>query len=306
MLLEKNGTQQSSQQHARLFERSSESKSDTTRSTFAAASTVDATNATSASTHENWRGAPIGDGEDTIDSYHSYDHRPPPHLSGSNHDNDPRDTVLLNYTIYPCPNRGVGRLISGQDSRYYELREPFNEEYKEKNPKFVCDLETITTTSRHKPCVVYSFGSYDEISFEVGIVQATASQCEVHIFDPVRRPDKRTALKNHIKVYRMGLAGTDGEDDEKFKTLATIMAELGHSHIHILKIDVEGAEEGCLSNMRDSGVLAHVDQVAVEFHSDELMKQGLDILVDAGFGIVYARREDRCGWCTEVSLARIQ
>ena len=109
LLLEKNGTQQSSQQHARLFERSSESKSDTTRSTFAAASTVDATNATSASTHENWRGAPIGDGEDTIDSYHSYDHRPPPHLSGSNHDNDPRDTVLLNYTIYPCPNRGVGR-----------------------------------------------------------------------------------------------------------------------------------------------------------------------------------------------------
>jgi hypothetical protein len=101
--------------------------------------------------------------------------------------------------------------------------------------------------------------------------------------------------------------GMSGQDNGKFKTLRTIMTELGHSHIHYLKIDVEGHERESLPNMLTSGVLANnVDQVAIEFHSVPLMQQGLDILIQAGFGIVYARREDRCPECTEVTMAKIK
>lgn len=114
------------------------------------------------SAKENWRDAPIGDGEDTPDSYHSYDHRP----TGS----DPRDTLLQQYTIHPCPNNGIGTMVSGQDPRYYELDPPDNEAHKERNPKFLCDVTKIPD-SPHQPCVVYSFGSWDEISFEVCTVE---------------------------------------------------------------------------------------------------------------------------------------
>ena len=110
----------------------------------------------SSSVVENWRMAPIGDGEDTVDSYHSYDHRP--------HGTDPRDVLLQQRTIHPCPNHGMGMMVSGQDPRYYEMNK--DKRYKERNPKFICNPAGIVD-SPHKPCVVYSFGSFDDISFEV-------------------------------------------------------------------------------------------------------------------------------------------
>ena len=119
---------------------------------------------------EDWRGAPVGDGEDTIDSYHSYDHRPPGH--------DPRDVLLKKYSIHPCPKGGIGTMVSGQDSRFYELSPPANAAFKERNPKFLCDVAKIPD-SPHQPCVVYSFGSWDEISFEVC--------CTIFIFEILRK-----------------------------------------------------------------------------------------------------------------------
>jgi hypothetical protein len=104
---------------------------------------------------EDWRRAPVGDGEDTPDSYHSSDHRPP--------GNDERDVLLMQYKIHPCPNGGVGSMVSAEDPRYFEMNE---QRYKERNPKFICDAAGLANTP-HPPCVVYSFGSFDEISFEV-------------------------------------------------------------------------------------------------------------------------------------------
>lgn len=95
-------------------------------------------------------------------------------------------------------------------------------------------------------------------------------------------------------------------DNGKIKKVSTIMAELGHSHVHILKIDVEGHERVSLPALFKDGTLNQVDQLSIEFHSVELLQSGLDLLVNkAGFGIVYARGEDRCPWCTEVSLVKL-
>jgi Methyltransferase FkbM domain len=114
----------------------------------------------------------------------------------------------------------------------------------------------------------------------------TKHECQVHIFDPILRPGKKVAARHNFSVYDMGLSG---HEHDKYKRLDTIMKELGHSHIHVLKIDIEGGERGALPHLKRHGSLEHVDQLAIEFHTSDLMKQGLDILVSSGFGIVYAR-----------------
>jgi len=50
------------------------------------------------------------------------------------------------------------------------------------------------------------------------------------------------------------------------KTLDTIMKELGHDHIDILKVDVEGSEYAFLEHALEKGNLQHVDQLTVEWH----------------------------------------
>ena len=138
---------------------------------------------------------------------------------------------------------------------------------------------------------------------QIGMNKATDYKCAIHTFDPEKLPTQETATRNRFHVHDMGISDTD---NGKFRRVSTIMIELGHSHIHVLKIDVEGHEKESLPALVKDGTLAHVDQLSIEFHSVQLMKEGLDLLVQAGFGIVYARREDRCGWCTEVSLVKLR
>ena len=97
--------------------------------------------------------------------------RPPPPLV------DERDRVLQEHVFVPCL-RGNGLLVGGKDTR------PHGREDGE--PKYVCDVHQL---GKDKPCVVYSFGSYNEIMFEVGI-KALAPQCvqfEFHRVDMLKR-----------------------------------------------------------------------------------------------------------------------
>lgn len=225
-----------------------------------------------------WQGgAPVGDGEDTVDSYHLYNHVPK--------STDPRDVLLKKYPLYPCN----GTMVSGQDERFENGRHP---EYKERNPKFLCNLHTIKS-----PCVIYSFGSWDEISFEVGM--DAILKCDLHVFDPSKLPDKETAVKHHFTTHSWGISAKN--IGENMKTLGTIMRQLGHDYVDVLKMDVEGAEEEALPEMK-SLLSEKVGQIAMEFHSVEWMSIGMDILQEAGFQMVFARREDRCGDCTEVTM----
>lgn len=137
----------------------------------------------------------------------------------------------------------------------------------------------------------------------MGFNKATDNKCDVHTFDPAKLPPADVASRNHFTAHDMGIADAD---NGKFKRVSTIMKEFGHSHIHVLKIDVEGHEKESLPNLLQEGTLEHVDQLSLEFHSVQLMKEGLDLMQQAGFGIVYARREDRCGWCTEVTMVKIR
>ena len=50
------------------------------------------------------------------------------------------------------------------------------------------------------------------------------------------------------------------------KTLPTMMQELGHHRITILKVDIEGSEYLFLQQMLDSGICRRVDQLVLEWH----------------------------------------
>jgi hypothetical protein len=146
--------------------------------------------------------------------------------------------------------------------------------------KWVSDPQSLKTGT-----VVYSFGAGDDISFDTEM--AGLYGCEVHCFDPtpsvVRdfascRPGQPVG-KGIFRFHAMGLGPVSLDpnqadvlvlEDEKCKVkrLSEIAAELGHSHIDILKVDIEGGEMAALTEILTSGTLARlsVKQLLVEFH----------------------------------------
>jgi FkbM family methyltransferase len=50
------------------------------------------------------------------------------------------------------------------------------------------------------------------------------------------------------------------------KTLKTVMNELGHTHVDLLKVDVEGSEYAFLEEAVDTSALLGVDQLTLEWH----------------------------------------
>ena len=78
------------------------------------------------------------------------------------------------------------------------------------------------------------------------------------------------------------------------KTLPTIMKELGHKRVHVLKIDVEGSEWLFLEDMFDRMGCPPVDQITVEFHHFDFdSRYGMIPQVMAVTNLLRA-----CGWKT--------
>ena len=139
--------------------------------------------------------------------------------------------------------------------------------------------------------IVYSVGIGDDISFDLDLVRQIG--VTVHAFDPT--PEslawlEGTALPDSFVVHGVALSARDGElalyphanpdyvsssilpvahvspDAVRVpgRRLATLMEELGHAHVDLLKMDIEGAEYEVLEDILASGV--DVRQLLVEFH----------------------------------------
>ncbi len=130
--------------------------------------------------------------------------------------------------------------------------------------KWTCLMPELETK---EDCVVYSFGVNYEVSFEVEIAKRT--KCQIYAFDYTVSGVPEIAQNNpKIHFYRWGL----GAKDETlygypFKTLPSIMKTLGHTHIDILKVDIEGSEWQVFEQM-NTPVLA--DQLLIELHLDKV------------------------------------
>jgi len=164
--------------------------------------------------------------------------------------------------------------------------------------------------------VVYSVGVGRDVSFDLSLIDRFG--VTVHAFDPTPRSRdwvRGQDLPAGFVFHEVGLAATDGSasfrppaDDDHVsyamtattddagdsirapvRRLTTLMQDLGHDRLDLLKLDIEGGEYEVLEDLVRQSV--KVDQLLVEFHHRmpefgvEKTKQAIARLNDAGFRI---------------------
>ena len=136
--------------------------------------------------------------------------------------------------------------------------------------------------------VVYSVGIGEDISFDLALIERFG--CKVHGFDPTPRSLawlEAQALPERFVVHPYGIADIDGtlgftppanpahvshsvlgngaeRVELPVKRLETVLRELGHERLDVLKLDIEGAEYAVLDALLETGPLPR--QLCVEFH----------------------------------------
>lgn len=139
--------------------------------------------------------------------------------------------------------------------------------------------------------VLYSFGIGEDISFDEEVIRQFG--CTVYGFDPTPKSIdwvKSREVPPGFHFIPVGISSRSGKVDfylpknpsfvsgsayihndveEKIEvpmqTLPEIMAQLGHTEIDVLKMDIEGAEYEVIDHILSSGI--PVGQLLIEFHS---------------------------------------
>jgi FkbM family methyltransferase len=159
---------------------------------------------------------------------------------------------------------------------------------------------TIRTSLLSSESVVYSAGVGRDISFEHAL--ADRFGMKILLLDPSPTGLETMESPNHqrkeFEFLPVALAGHEGElllsppgnPEEgswvsetsqtknksesaqmvrvKCETVSSLMKKFGHTHVDLLKIDIEGAEYGVLEAIMQSGI--RIRQIAVEFHNGVL------------------------------------
>jgi FkbM family methyltransferase len=148
--------------------------------------------------------------------------------------------------------------------------------------------------------VVYSFGIGEDISFDEAIIKRHS--CRVFGFDPTPKSIdwvKKQKLPVRFHFFEYGISNKTGSVDfylpnnpehvsgsatvqlnvndkekiiVKMKSLNDIVTELGHSHIDILKMDIEGTEYEVIEDILNSKI--SITQILIEFH-DRFVENGM-------------------------------
>jgi len=140
-----------------------------------------------------------------------------------------------------------------------------------------------------KDSIVYSFGVGEDISFDLALIKQYG--LNVYAFDPTPLAIKfaKENLTLHFNFKSIGLGNRDEftkfylSTDERdisgsiidkndnaafiqveMKKLSSIMKELNHTQIDLLKMDIEGSEYAVLENILEENI--HPKQILVEFH----------------------------------------
>ena len=174
---------------------------------------------------------------------------------------------------------------------------------------------TIPAGLLNESSVVYSAGIGTDVSFDQEVIRRFG--CEVHGFDPTPRSTlwvDNQQLDKRFHFHALGFSRRDAEvpfqppqNDEHVsftaaqpdsgglmlpvRRLTTIMHDLGHHHVDLLKMDIEGFEYDVLPDMIECRIFPRA--IAVEFHhrmhhfSDDDTKNAVQALVSAGYGLFH-------------------
>jgi FkbM family methyltransferase len=161
----------------------------------------------------------------------------------------------------------------------------------------------------------YSCGVGEDATFDLALIARTG--CTVYAFDPTPRAvayaepianreplfrffpygvwstDRKMTFyapadDAHVSHSIDNLQGSHESFEAECRSLPSLMAELGHERIDLLKLDVEGAEYEILENVIDAGIDVRV--VCAEFHvatSTTATISAVERLVDSGFTPVH-------------------
>lgn len=162
----------------------------------------------------------------------------------------------------------------------------------------------------HSESIVYSCGAGTDISFDLALAETAG--CDVHVFDPT--PSSATYMEQAaageprvrfhpwavwsadqtLRLFApdygdsnfsaINLHHTGGGFDAPARSLPSIMSELGHERLDLLKLDIEGAEYAVLDSMLASRVPVGI--LCVEFHPNPSirdMRERVRRLRGAGF-----------------------
>lgn len=138
--------------------------------------------------------------------------------------------------------------------------------------------------------IVYSFGIGRDLGFELDLIERFG--VTVHAFDPTPIAlawVETQTLPPSLQVHPLGVAAEDGTArfaapskahwesfsmvrtegvgesvDAPVRRIATLMRDLGHDSIDLIKMDIEGTEYAVLPDLLASGV--RPAQILVEFH----------------------------------------
>jgi FkbM family methyltransferase len=147
--------------------------------------------------------------------------------------------------------------------------------------------------------IIYSFGVGEDISFDNAVINT--HNCHIFGFDPTPKSInwiKSQHLHEKFHFYDFGISNKSGFVDfylptnpehvsgsiikqknidimqkvtVKLKSIEDIMNELGHQHIDVLKMDIEGAEYDVIENILNAQI--SITQIIVEFH-DRFFENG--------------------------------
>lgn len=156
-----------------------------------------------------------------------------------------------------------------------------------------CGGWSILQDSLTSDSVVYSIGIGEDATFDLSVIEKY--ECAIHAFDPTPRSVVWVQREIKSPLFRFeaaAIADHDGTLELFFPSnpdfvstslaksksmtgssfiatcvsLPSLMGRLGHTRIHVLKMDIEGAEYTVLEHALKTGVLRRVDQLLIEFH----------------------------------------
>ena len=135
--------------------------------------------------------------------------------------------------------------------------------------KYICNPHKI-----QKPCLIYSFGVNEDISFELDFLDYVVATCEIHTFDPAPSVYENTVLLERMKEagiyfhpHGIGLGLTLHEIIKKTHSEADAITPV----IDILKIDIDGGEYEFLQWFKSQCHNLTINQILIEFHVPSTM-----------------------------------
>jgi FkbM family methyltransferase len=168
--------------------------------------------------------------------------------------------------------------------------------------------------------VCYTAGLGEDVSFELQFVERFG--CTIHGFDPtpraIRYAEQVANGEPRFEVFPFGLWSHDGPQrfysprdadhvshsisnlqgtntyfDAPCRRISSVMCELGHDRLDLLKLDIEGAEHLVLESLEEDGILPQL--LLVDIHPTPSLAHAvssLRSLEERGYVAVHVFRSD--------------